>query len=196
MVTKTHGTGFSTTRIPDYFFDISSPLRWTDSYSWSDVTGTEEERMVLTPAELADRARRNQTYTKWLNRHKIRSKPFKFQRVRVIRDQYKLTSGRDWWPAFHAAIFTVFMMPENFRQGKDLIQFYVLCPEDCYLLSRFEYEKFDASLPPRSFIENRYAVKDPKYPEKATNLYVLPTRCAHHLKNETAAGKLEYGEHL
>lgn len=186
----TWNTGFKT-RLPDYFYNIADPRRWYDEFAADPVTG--EQREVLSIGELIRKRDKGMAYRGWLHRHELRSKVLKFQRIRIINDKDpKYTpSPNDWWPKYHGAIFTVFMQPETLKQGKNFIQFYVLCPEDCEMVLRYEHSLKNPPLPIRSEVEP-YLSDD----SRLRLALVVPSKCCHHLKNETFAGKTAYQEHL
>lgn len=184
----TYNTGFKT-KLPSYFYDIADPKRWVDNFA--DTSG--EERLVLTFSELQDKAERDKAYIAWLNRHQLKSKRVKFQRIRILNDKYSESGPNDWWPKYHAAIFTVWMQPETLKQGKHHMQFYVLCPEDCEMILRYEHSTHGRSLPQRSaLMGERWLSRHPAL----TLALVVPTKCCHHLRNETSGGELEYRHHL
>ncbi len=183
----THGIGFNA-KLPGYFYDIRDSRRWFDQF----VTGTHgegEERLILTPAELAARYARNKAYAKWISAHGLRPKQMRWQRVRVVRDEYLESTKKDWWPQFYGAIFTVFQQPETLKEGKKWLQYYVLCPEDSEMVLRYKLSEHGISVPPRiaPFIHTD---------KRVTDVLVLPTRCAANIRNETAAGIQEYGGYL
>lgn len=186
MPLPTHNTGFRA-RLPEYFYTLDHPKRWTDEFSSPD---TGEERLVLTPEEIRLKYRRDKAYKGWIARHKLRPKNMKFQRIRVTQDKYADSTSRDWWPQFYGAIFTVWMNPETFKENRQIMQYYILCPEDCELVQRYFWELKNPPLPPRGLGE--LVTRDPRL----TTALVIPTRCAHHLRNETAGGQMEYAKFL
>lgn len=183
----TLNTGFRT-KLPHYFFDLTHPVRWTDPYASQD---SDYERLVLSTMEIFDKARRNKEYTKWLEKFGIKPRQMLFQRIRIINDKYHDSTPQDWWPKYHAAIFTVFMNPVTLKNGKKWIQYYVLCPEDCELICRHEAKEKGTTLRQRKLPKERFVFND-----KAMRCFVVPTSCCHHLRNETVAGALAFKDQL
>lgn len=181
-------TGFRV-KLPAYFYDLAHPVRWTDPFASQDG---EEERQILSLRELRDKSRRSKVYNAWLNRHGIKSRPIVFQRIRIVNDKYYESTPSDWWPKYHAAIFTVFRNPVTFYHGRKWTQFYILCPEDCELILRYEAKEKGTTLPKRQWPREKFISK-----HKALKIcFVVPTECCRHLRNETVGGKLEYESQL
>lgn len=176
----------ATTKLPGYFYDISNPIRWFDPFANKEDG---EDRIILTPREQFDKLERNQEYSAWLRRFDLKQRLMKFQRVRIVKDQYAESTQWDWWKDFQDAIVTVFINPENMYYKKDFMQFYVVCPEDCELISRNLLYKKHGNLPPR---KAKWIAEDPRL----KIAYVVPCRCCSQIRNETKAGKLEWQEHL
>lgn len=182
---RTNNTGFST-KLPDYFFGLTSLKRWTDNFADKDGY----ERRILSPLELYSKYRRDRAYRQYLSRHEIRPKNMIFQRIRVTRDKYFDSTRADWWPKYYGAIFSVFVQPETFIENKQIAQYYILCPEDSELVSRYEFEEKGTVIPPRKLDE--FVSPDPRL----STALVIPTSCGHHLRNETKAGVIEYANEL
>ena len=193
-ITQTLGLGpetssklsLNTTKLPHYFYDITHPRRWTDPFA-SREDG--RDRLVLGVNELRDKIHRDLAYRDWLKRFSLKDRLMKFQRVRVVRDKWQEATHFDWWLGFQDAIFTTFINPENMYYKTEFIQFYVICPEDCELITRHLRKKKHGDLPPR---KNKWVAEDPRLKVA----YVIPTRCCSQIRNETVGGKLEWEEHL
>lgn len=169
----------ATTRLPHYFYDLSHPRRFSDPYTLSHNDG--ELRLILSEEERREKNQRDLVYRAWLHMFDLKPKHCKFQRVRVVRDKWAESTHWDWWKGFQDALFTVFVSPETLYYKKEWIQFYVICPEDCELISRYLWEKKNSPLPPRVC---KYISED----KRLRVAYVVPTRCCSQLRNETKGG--------
>lgn len=177
------------TKLPEYFYSITHPVRWYDPYASPDGT----ERMVLTPAEIKERGRRNEAYAKWIARSNppLKGKHPIWQAIQILSFKHSEHSHRDWWENYQDALFRAYVQPEtvyDFQTGENK-QWYLLCPEDCFLINKYEIEKNGPDLPPRNLITEKYLPLDPKLRRRR----LIPVECCRHWKHETTAGRLPEG---
>lgn len=190
-----------TKRLPKYFYDINAVtdegrVRWVDEFA-DDAPHIIKPSMDLNPTWLRDRDERNLQYAKWMAAksattpdgwHYPLLKPcsLNWQVIQVL----SVRSSRDWWGDFRDALFRVFVNPQTVYDGKGFEQWYLLSPEDCYLVNRYEIEKAGAQLPPRDYAGAERWVSSDKRLRKAK---LIPVECCRHWKHETTAGVLPEG---
>lgn len=194
------GKGVGRTLLPAYFYDLNAITdenrsRWTDQYS-------EFAEHIYQPgkddnlAYMKARMARNVAYSKWLASFSSRDpvtkefipylKPglMKFQAIRVIDSKDPVTgSRRMWWDPFRDCQFRVFINPQTFYDDatKEHVQYYLLCPEDGYLVNRYEVQKAGHSLPPREYDGREVYLSADKRLRRARLIAVA--NCTH-LRNE------------
>lgn len=180
-------------RLPPHFYDITHPKRWTDTFS----TPQGEERRVLTPFEMKERYMRNECYKAWLRSFKfmgsdLKGKQMKWQVVQILGRNHAQTSELDWWDDYRDAVFRVFVQPETrySKYVRDHVQWYLLCPEDCELVARYEAKKKGITIPPRAALGGERWMS--RYPE-ARRALLVPVECCRHFRHETTGGKLAEG---
>lgn len=177
--------------IPRYFLDLNAitprgDLRWVDQF----VTGTGDERKVLTPTEIRNKKVRNLAYNRWqksfLVSHNIKVRENLWQAIRVHSFNHATPTRKDWWENFQDALFRVFVQPHTEFSGNDHRQWYILCPEDCELVNRYLLEtKHNNTLSPRGLGEE-YISKD----KRLRMMRLIPVECCKHMRHETTAGVL------
>lgn len=176
--------------LPRYFTDFDEPItlpgfegmkRFTDHLNPPQDSGIELSNM-----ELAARLERDTAYNEWFNRHRVKPKKCKFQRIRLADYYHADNSREDWFREYRDAVLTVFVKPhtEYARYQRQHRQSYILCPEDAYLIQCYErHLKGLAYHPRRSF---RWISPH----SKLMPLMTLPTETSPHLRHETTGGKL------
>jgi hypothetical protein len=172
-------------KLPSYFYDITHPTRWTDPYS----TALGEDRLVLTPREISEKAERDRQYLAWLGKFRLKGKNPKFQAIRVIRFKHSTSVSKDWWERYQDCAFRVYVQPENTYDGKAYKQWYVLSPEDAYLVNRYELERDGPTLPPRDWTNEKYISTD----KRLRRARIIPCECCAHMRHETTGGQLPDG---
>jgi hypothetical protein len=183
-MTDTHGTGHRVSE-PAIFYDIRDERRWHDKFK-----GTSRVQGILTPDEWREKNNRDRAYRIWLQTCGLRPKHMQWQRVRVTGDTYEESNKQDWWPRYYGAIFTVFLEPETLKEGDKWIQYYVLSPRDGELVMLHEMKRLGHT------IEATPEGQPVSYDPRLRMALVIPTSCAHHLSDETEAGKVSYAGHL
>lgn len=193
-------------RLPYYFYDINARLpdgrmRWIDEFA-------DAAPSIIQPRDLSysfQRAKRlrNEAYSKWIASFFVRTgedsfipllkgKQFKWQVIQVLEFKHSEFSHRDWWEDYQDALFRVFVQPETFyceRTGEHK-QWYLLSPEDSYLVNRYELEKKGPSLPPREYHgREQYLSAD----KRLRQALLIPVECCRHWRHETTAGQLPEG---
>lgn len=185
--------------LPKYFTDLKEPitlpgfdtkprLRWQDDFA----TPQGEERRVLSLPEIRAKDSRDAAYARWLSAFRkrgIRGKRPIFQAIRVLSDNHGRKGRSDWWPDFKEAVFRVYMNPHVEYDPKiyDHVSWYILCPEDNYLVQCFRRWRRGVGFPMRS----TFTWISP-HPELRT-LLMIPVECCAHMRHETTAGALPHG---
>ena len=152
--------------LPKYFYDINSRLpdgrfRWFDEFA-DEAPSVIQPNKDLDINYLRERSNRNRAYSKWqasfCHRNMdgdivplFKPKTLLFQVIQILHDTHSETNKLDWWPEYRDALFRVFVSPETVYDpaSGEHKQWYLLSPEDCYLVNRYEAEKVMPSLPPR-----------------------------------------------
>lgn len=194
-------------RLPYYFYDINSYLpgtpprkRWEDEFS--DLTSDYVD-IACNLFRHRERTARNIAYSKWqasffytnpdgTSAPCIKPKMFKWQTIRVLSFKHNESNRRDWWENYQDAVFRVFVQPETTIDPvtRCYKQWYILSPEDGYLVNRLEIEKTDATLPEREWNGREKWLSDDS---RLRVLRAIPTECCHHLRHETTGGELPEG---
>lgn len=193
--------------LPYYFYDIMAVMpdgrrRWFDEFS-------DESPEIWKPHEdinyLRRRSSRNEAYSKWIASKfgidaegnptpYLKSKQMKWQVIRVhnLEDPENGGTGNLWHDHYRDAVFRVFVQPETFyyTPAGQHIQWYLLSPEDSYLVNRFEIEKKGASLPPRQYNgRERWLSAD----KRLRTARLIPVSNCQHMRRETSGGILPPG---
>lgn len=186
-------------KLPDYFYNIDHPVRWYDKFS-------SESDAIWQPRELdldyqKERRERNEAYSRWMASlftrgpngeivPYIKPKMFKWQAIRVLSFKHSESSKRDWWEEFQDCVFRVFVQPETVYDGKDHKQWYLLCPEDTYLIKRYRLERNGPTLKSRDYAgDEKYLSAD----KRLRGGLAIPVECCHHMRHETTGGALPQG---
>ncbi len=190
--------------LPRYFYNLDANLpdgrkRWFDEFSDS-YPSIYQPGKDNNPYFLKNRADRNEAYARWQAAFFSRGtdgsfipafkpKMFKWQAIRVLSFKHSESSERDWWENYQDCVFRVFVEPETVydQVTGEYKQWYLLSPEDGYLVNRHEIESKNASLPGREYLGRERWLSADKRLRRAR---FIPTECCHHLRNETTAGKL------
>ena len=182
----THGTGFLT-KLPEFFFNPSHPVRWFDEFA--PATQEEAEDYQPTLEELRLKFQRNRILSTWLKAFQLPVRQLKFQRVRVVRDKTFEPSKEDWWLPYHGAIFTVFMQPVTMKWKNGHVQFYILVPPDCELVHRYEITKKE---PGKKLPLYEPMIQPVSHIERLRQALIIPVKCCQHIRNERSGGKLDF----
>lgn len=193
-------------KLPSYFYSLDGILpdgtqRWYDEFA-------DESDTIWTPGEASSsykrrRYERNVAYSKWQASFCTRApdgsmvpmfkpKMMKWQAIRVLAFKHSESSSRDWWENYQDAIFRVFIQPETVyaKYTGEHKQWYLLCPEDCFLVNRYEAQKNNPSLKPR---DRKKVEKWLPLGREMRRARLIPVECCHHLRNETTGGVLPEG---
>lgn len=196
----------STVRLPYYFYDITSTLpdgtrRWVDEFApVSDVLVTPKE---TSRSYIHARNKRNAAYEEWLRLFTFKDQygnpqplfkqgQWKWQAIQVMTIKHSESNRKDWWDHYQDALFRVFLNPQTIydRETGEHKQWYLLSPEDCYLVNKHELEKNGPTLPPRDKLgEEMHISKD----KRLRQARLIPVECCRHWRHETTAGKLPEG---
>ena len=186
-------------KLPYYFYNLNAVMpddrkRWEDEFS-DNYPHVIQPSNDLNPFFQRARAERNIAYSKWLAAfyHKdpttgertpmLSGKMFKWQAIRVLSFKHSEKSRSDWWENYQEAQFRAFIQPETIydQATGEHKQWYLLSPEDCYLVNRYELEKNGPSLPLREFTGRERYLSANRELRKAR---LIPVECCHHLRNE------------
>jgi hypothetical protein len=189
--------------LPKYFYDLTSSdtdgtPRWVDDF-------VDNAPSIIQPKDLSaeyvrSKNARNEAYSRWLAAFFVKegneynpilsSKLMRFQAIRVLSFKHSEYSDKDWWENYQDAVFRVFVQPETayYPDGTHK-QWYLLCPEDCYLVNRFEVEKTGEQLAPR---DRRGRERFLSADRRLRRARLIPVECCHHLRHETTGGILPH----
>ena len=185
--------------LPQWFYSPTGVIRlegfpeihrWYDDFSES-MEG--EEKLIVTQKDMLLKGERDAAYMEWLRRfrdnHGVRVKNMKWQSIRITGKDYPFARKEDWWLPYMDCTFKVFMQPHTAKcpVTKDWIQYYILSPEDTYLVHCYNRHIKGIAYPHR----NTFKWITPHPPLR--NLLMVPTECAPHLRHETTAGALPEG---
>ena len=186
---------------PKTFYSLEN--RWTDDFS--DAPDPFKDSPIFQPMtkDSLMMYARNMAYNNWIcsfhtkakdgtKTRTLHSKMFKWQAIQILSDKHSETTSKDWWKNYQDCLFRVFMQPETFYDVStgEHKQWYLLSPEDCYLVNKNEIEKTDATLPPREWKGGEvFLSSDPRL-RKAR---LVPVECCRHWRHETTAGVLPEG---
>lgn len=193
------------TKLPYYFYDINSRLpdgrlRWYDEFS-DEAPSIIQPDTDLNPAFVSARSQRNEAYSRWQAaffergangeyQPLFKPKTMKWQAIRILSFKHSESSSRDWWEHYQDALFRVFVEPETvyYSDGTHK-QWYLLSPEDGYLVNYHELSKTNAVAPRAYSGLERYLSNDPRL----RRARFVPVECAKHFRHETSAGELPEG---
>lgn len=175
--------------------------RWHDNYF-------EGDSIIIDPKTCSEtfrreKAQRNLAYKAWIMSKgeydeqgnyapKLKQKKMSFQVVQVLTDKRTDANKSDWWEPFQDCLFRVFTEPETYYDEKttEYKQWYLLSPEDCFEVARYEQAKAGKTFPPRDYlVKEKYISKHPALRQA----YLVPVECCRHWRHETTAGELPDG---
>jgi hypothetical protein len=196
---------YRSVRLPSHFYNLSAYTnegrkRWEDEFA-DAAPSIIQPSTDLNLGYMRRKSERNKAYSMWIaakyhfdpvtggRAPLISGKMMKFQAIRVLSFKHSEASYRDWWENYQDALFRVFVQPETIydKVTGEHKQWYVLSPEDAYLVNRYEFEKAGKSLPPRDYKGEERWISSRKELRTAR---LIPVECCHHLRHETTAGKL------
>lgn len=194
-----------TTKLPYYFYDINATMpdgrrRWVDEFKDAAPSIIQPKDLDATYSEA--RAQRNEAYARWQAAFFVRqgndfvplfkAKNLLFQVIQILAYKHSESNSLDWWEGYQDALFRVFVSPETVYDPKtgEHKQWYLLSPEDGYLVNRYELESKYGSLPPRDFLGRERWLSADKRLRRAR---LVPVECCRHWRHETTAGKLPEG---
>lgn len=185
-------------RLPYYFYDINAIMpngrqRWFDEFA-------DEAPHIIQPSKDLNldyqrrKTERNQAYSKWqaafFGRGKngefepyFKAKNIIFQAIRVLSFKHSEKSSKDWWEDYQDALFRVFVSPETVYcpETGEHKQWYLLCPEDCYLVNCREAERANRMPPVRDYDGREKYLS--AYPMLRCARFI-PVECCAHLRHE------------
>ena len=183
--------------LPNYFYDLdavnphTNEPRWACPYALDDHNDT----FIINPAQIRRNTRRNardKAYRRWMESFNIRPKIMRWQAIRVLTNKHSEQHSSDWWDNYQDALFRVFVNPETIRDKhtRDWKQWYILSPEDTWMINAHEATERGDSFAPRSSFH--VISREPHM----RAMRIIPVECCHHLRNETKGGELEFREAL
>lgn len=172
-------------KIPLSFYDLTAPGRWQDEFASQDG----EDRLILSPQEIIAKGRRQTAYIKWLQKHRLPPRQCRFQAIQILSAKYGDSQRNDWWPRYRDCIFRVFVQPYTEYQGLVHRQWYILAPEDCETINRFEAEERGRHYAPRYSIGERFFSNH----KELRKVKLVPVECCRHWRHETTGGRLPEG---
>ena len=184
--------------VPHYFYDAEGivklegfPIhkRWADPYV---DPSTDERRLILTEQERMERGMRDTVYAAWLKQfagYGIRGKQMMWQAVRITDTEHQFASNTDWWTDYIDCVFRVFQEPHTAYSPRmeQHIQYYILCPEDTFLVHCYNRFKEGHPYPKRDSF--KWLPKEPEF----RKMLMVPQQCAPHMRHETTGGVLPEG---
>lgn len=185
--------------LPKYFYDINAIVpgnppkpRWVDEFS--DLS-SDFLAIAASKARYDERDDRNRVYTNWLNAFAptVSSKKMLWQAVRVVDFKPIEDTGKEWYKNYRDCVFRCFLNPETVicPITKEYRQFYVLSPEDCYLVNRFEAESLALpGLKPRDYTGKEKWISSDR---RLRMLRAIPSENCSHMRHETSGGVLPAG---
>ena len=188
--------GLGKTILPKYFYDLNLMTdegrpRWVDNFVPNNFIVMPPKTELM---HMFGKAERNGAYSKWLASFSqtlptgdivpyLKPGQFKWQAIRILNAKHSETNKKDWWPNFQDAIFRVWLNPQTIYDEVtgEHKQWYLLSPEDGYLVNRYELEKTGVALNARDYDGyERYLSGD----RRLRRARLIPVECCHHLKNE------------
>lgn len=188
------------TKLPNYFRDINHPKRWVDEFADNAPSIIQPQDLDLGHARA--KHARNEAYSKWLAaffyrtpdgiKSAISGKKMIWQAVRVVSFKHSESGPNDWWEKYQDCAFRVFVQPETIvdRATGDHKQWYLLSPEDGYLVNLHEAELLGRKFEPRDFNGREKFLSAEKILRCAR---LIPVECCKHLRHETTGGVLPIG---
>lgn len=190
--------------LPGYFYSLDATLpdgtqRWRDEFK-DDAPSIIQPR-DLSRSFLKAKNARNEAYARWMAsffyrdefgdlQPSFKPKQFNWQAIRVLAYKHSESRKNDWWEHYQDAVFRVFVQPETVYDGLEHKQWYLLSPEDCYLVNLYILEKLKPSQPPRDRTGHEKYLSATR---ALRNALFIPVECCHHLRHETTAGVLPEG---
>ena len=193
-------------KLPNYFYDINAILpdgkmRWYDEFCDEAPSLIQPKDMDL-QYQYARRAR-NEAYSRWQASFfaktptgeyvpMFKPKMLKWQAIRVLRFNHSESNKKDWWENFQDAVFRVFVEPETVYDAQTTAykQWYLLSPEDGFLVNQYELENKGPNLPKRDYNNLERYLSANKLLRRAR---FIPVECCQHLRHETVGGELIVG---
>lgn len=178
---------------PNYFYSLDAitdegRARWYDDFA---VGGTQIVIPGKTdnPRWLRQKKLRELIYNKWQDLFGIPRRQNLFQAIRVLDKSWEHEDTKMWFPDYRDCVFRVFVNPHTVydEYTREHVQFYVLSPEDSYLVNRYELLQNSPALRPRDYNKKeKFMSSDPRL----RRMRVIPTKACHHLRHETTGGVL------
>lgn len=199
-------TVIATHKLPSYFLSLDSILpngkpRWEDELT--DSAPHVIQMQDLNPARAKLKSDRNIAYSKWLASFFVKSvtgdytplikpKTMSWQVIQVMTRSHSENNHKDWWGKYEDALFRVFLQPETVydKYSGEHKQWYLLSPEDSYLVNRYEMELKHPGLEPRDYNGRERFLSANKLLRRAR---LIPVECCRHWRHETTAGALPEG---
>jgi len=182
--------------LPKFFYNIESDVslnccngwpRWSNQFA---AKGSDEDRIILTAKELTLKLERDMAYDRWVRAfrsYKVRPKLMRWQVIQILNESHSTKSRKDWWPKYKDAVFRVFVNPHVEYSADDNKSWYVLSPEDTFLVHAYERES--RGLP----VARRFTWKWIPHEKQLRQMLLVPVQCCRHLRHETTAGSLPAG---
>lgn len=191
--------------LPDYFYSLKGVCngkpRWEDEFA--DEAPSIIRAQDLDPVRNRLKYERNVAYSKWLAgfftktesgfKPTLSGKKMAWQVIQVMTADHADRTSADWWGDYRDCVFRAFLSPEvrTCPYTSEYRQWYLLCPEDCELVNRYEIEKASKTkLPPRDvFGYEKFFSAD----KRLRRARLIPCECCRHFRHETTAGNLPDG---
>lgn len=191
--------------LPRYFYSLEANFpdgrkRWFDEFS-------DPAPSIIQPKDLDigfqnRKHARNEAYSRWQAAFftkgtdgelepLFRAKNMKWQAIRILSFRHSESTSKDWWEMYQDAVFRVFVSPETVydKATGEHKQWYLLSPEDSYLVNRHELEQ-KGPVDPRDYNGRERFLSANKILRRAR---LVPVECCRHLRHETTAGVLPEG---
>lgn len=186
--------------LPNYFYTVEHPMRWYDEFA-------DPAPHIIQPQDLnlhvmRRKHARNEAYSKWLASFFVRDgngfapllkgKQMIWQVIRVLSSKHSENNRKDWWGNYQDCVFRVFVEPETVydQVTGEHKQWYLLSPEDSYMVNRHEIESASGSLPVRETNGRERFLSADKRLRRAR---LIPVECCKHMRHETTGGALPEG---
>jgi hypothetical protein len=193
------GKGVGRTLMPEYFYALDAMtdekrMRWVDEFA-DFADSIVQPGKDNNPRYMKARYDRNVAYSKWIAAFFVKDPAtgechgslkgglMKWQAIRVLSAAHTDTNSRDWWPNYRDCVFRVFLQPQTFYDHAtgEHVQWYLLSPEDCYLVNRQEIIRKGGTPPTRDYADvERFLSADPNL----RRARLIPVECCHHLRHE------------
>lgn len=191
-------------KAPNYLKDINALLpdgrmRWFDEFKDATILAPSIQPGV--PNDMTLKDERNICYAKWLAAFCVSSdkgtapmlapKQMIWQVVQVMSFKHSESNSNDWWEPYQDCLFRVFVQPETiYHNNGEHKQWYLLSPEDCYIVNKIELEAAGNALPPREYNGRERWLSGDRRLRRAR---LIPVECCRHWRHETTAGELPEG---